>query len=93
MSKTWDNQAIQKDPEGYLAWQREQKGKAEREAKQKRDEADFQQFKALFLERGGAEKDARELYDRYRNDRAFEQAKQLDQEATNRMRSDRSRMV
>jgi hypothetical protein len=93
MSDGWTNKKLQADPEGYLRWQEEQKGKAEREDKEKREESDFQQFKRLYEERGGDPSQAREMYDQYRSEKALEEAKKLDQEARGRMRSDRSRMV
>jgi hypothetical protein len=93
MSKEWTNKMIQRDPEGYLVWQREQKGKDERERKEAEEERDFQRFRRLFIERGGADADARSSYKRFRNDQALQEAMKLDQEASNQMRSDRSRMV
>lgn len=37
MKKDWTNKEIQADPDGYLAWQKEQHGKAERERKKAED--------------------------------------------------------
>jgi hypothetical protein len=93
MSDGWTNRQVQADPEGYLRWQEEQKGKAEREAKEKREESDFQQFKRLFVDRGGDPAEARAMYKKYRSDMALEEAKRADQETRGRMRSDRSRAV
>jgi hypothetical protein len=93
MSDGWTNKKLQADPEGYLRWQEEQKGKAEREDKEKREESDFQQFKRLYEERGGDPAEARAMYKRYRSDMALEEAKRADQETRGRMRSDRSRAV
>ena len=93
MSDGWTNKKLQADPEGYLRWQEEQKGKAEREAKEKREESDFEQFKRIFVDRGGDPAEARAMYKKYRSDMALEEAKKHDQETRGRMRSDRSRMV
>jgi hypothetical protein len=93
MSDGWTNKKLQADPEGYLRWQQEQKGKAEREAKEKREESDFEQFKRIFVDRGGDPAEARAMYKKYRSDMALEEAKRADQETRDRMRSDRSRAV
>jgi hypothetical protein len=93
MSDGWTNKELQANPEGYLRWQKGQQGKAEREHKEAQEENDFQQFKKLYEERGGAPDKVRQMYDQYRSDKALAEAKKLDQEASNRMRSDRSRMV
>jgi hypothetical protein len=74
MSDGWTNKKLQADPEGYLRWQQEQKGKAERERKEAQEKSDFEQFKRIFVERGGDPSQAREMYDRYRNDMALEEA-------------------
>jgi hypothetical protein len=93
MTKEWTNRQIQQDPAAYRAWQEEQRTKTEREAKEKKEESDFEQFKRIFVERGGDPAEARELYRKYRSDKALEETKRLDQEARNRMRSDRARRV
>ena len=74
MSDGWTNKKLQADPEGYLRWQQEQKGKSEREPKEAQEKSDFEQFKRIFVERGGDPSQAREMYDRYRNDMALEEA-------------------
>jgi hypothetical protein len=93
MSDGWTNKKLQADPEGYLAWQKEQKGKAERERKEAQEKSDFKQFERIFVDRGGDPAEARAMYKKYRSDKAFEAAKQRDQETSTRMRSDRSRAV
>jgi hypothetical protein len=93
MSDGWTNKKLQADPEGYLRWQEEQKGKAERERKEAQEKSDFEQFKRIFVERGGDPSQAREMYDQYRADKALEAAKEHDRQTRGRMRSDRSRAV
>jgi hypothetical protein len=93
MSDGWTNKKLQADPEGYLRWQKEQKGKAERERKETQEKSDFEQFKRIFVDRGGDPSQAREMYDRYRNDMALEEAKKHDRATSERMRSVRSKAV
>jgi hypothetical protein len=93
MSDGWTNKKLQADPEGYLRWQKEQKGKAERERKETQEKSDFEQFKRIFVDRGGDPSQAREMYDGYRADKALEAAKEHDRQTSERMRSDRSRAV
>jgi hypothetical protein len=93
MTKEWDNKAIQVDPLAYLRWQKEQQGKVERERKEAEEERDFQRFRALFIERGGDDGDARSMYKRFRNEQALEEAKKVDQATSQRMRAARSRAV
>jgi hypothetical protein len=93
MSDGWTNKKLQADPEGYLRWQQEQKGKAERERKEAQEKSDFEQFKRIFVERGGDPSKSREMYERYRNDMALEEAKKHDRATSERMRSVRSKAV
>jgi hypothetical protein len=93
MTDGWSNEALQANPQAYLRWQKEQQDKTERERKEAQEESDFEQFKRLFVERGGAPSEARAMYEKYRSDMALEETKRLDQEARGRMRSDRSRAV
>jgi hypothetical protein len=93
MSDPWTNERLQADPQGYLKWQEEQRTKAERERKEAEEESDFQSFAKLFEERGGNPLKSREMYERYRNDMALEEAKALDQQARNWMRTERNRVV
>jgi hypothetical protein len=93
MSDGWTNKKLQADPEGYLRWQAEQKGKAERERKEAQEKSDFEQFKRIFVERGGDPSKSREMYERYRNDMALEEAKKHDRATSERMRSVRSKAV
>jgi hypothetical protein len=93
MTDGWTNKELQANPGGYLRWQKEQQGKAERERKEAQEESDFEQFKRLFVDRGGDPAEARAMYKKYRSDMALEEAKRADQETRGRMRSDRSRAV
>jgi hypothetical protein len=93
MSDGWTNREVQADPQRYLAWQEEQRTKAERERKAREEESDFERFSELFVQRGGERSKAREMYDRYRNDMALEAAKKHDRASNERMRSERSRSV
>jgi hypothetical protein len=93
MTKEWTNREIQKNPQAYLRWQEEERTKAERERKEAQEESDFEQFKRIFVERGGDPSEAEAMYKKYRSDMALEETKRLDQEARGRMRSDRSRAV
>jgi hypothetical protein len=92
-AQQWTNKMIQKDPAAYRRWQEEQRDKSEREAKERREEADFQSFKKMFVERGGVPGEAKTMYAKYKNDMALEAAKAHDQETSNRMRSSRARAV
>jgi hypothetical protein len=89
----WTNRKIQADPEGYLRWQKEQQGKAERARKEAEEQSDFERFAEMFVERGGQRAKAREMYERYRNDQALEAAKQADQATQQHMWATRSRSV
>jgi hypothetical protein len=93
MSDGWTNEQVQANPQRYLKWQEEQRGKAERERKEAEEQDDFERFAKMFIERGGNPSKSREMYERYRNDMALEAAKKLDQETRNRMRTERSRQV
>jgi hypothetical protein len=75
MSDGWTNKKLQADPEGYLRWQKEQQGKAERERKEAQEQSDFEEFARIFVERGGDPSQSREMYQRYRNDMVLEEAK------------------
>jgi hypothetical protein len=44
MSEGWINELLQAEPGGYLRWQEEQRGKAERERKQAEERGDLEQF-------------------------------------------------
>ena len=93
MKKDWTNRKIQADPEGYLAWQKEQQGKAERERNEAQEQSDFERFAEMFVERGGDPSKSRAMYERYRNDQALEEAKKYDRATNERMRESRSRTV
>jgi hypothetical protein len=93
MSDGWTNKELQANPEGYLRWQEEQRGKAERERKEAQEQSDFERFAEMFIERGGDPSKSREMYERYRNDMALEEAKKHDRATSERMRSVRSRAV
>jgi hypothetical protein len=90
MSDGWTNEQIQENPARYLAWQEEQRTKAERERKEAEEESDFQAFAKMFVERGGNPSKSREMYERYRNDMALEAAKALDQQAREEHRRTRN---
>jgi hypothetical protein len=89
----WTNKAVQGDPQGYLKWQEEQKTKEEEQRREAEERADYEQFRSMFIERGGDPSDARSMYKRFRNDQALEEAKRLDKLARGEMRSARSRAV
>jgi hypothetical protein len=93
MSDGWTNKELQANPEGYLRWQKGQQGKAERERKEAQEQSDFERFAEMFVERGGDPPKSREMYERYRNDMALEEAKKHDRATSERMRSVRSRAV
>jgi hypothetical protein len=93
MSKEWSNRRVQADPAGYLRWQKEQQGKAERERKEAQDQSDYERFAEMFVQSGGDPAKSRESYDRFRNDKALEQAKKHDRDTSERMRSVRSKAV
>jgi hypothetical protein len=93
MSDGWTNEQVQANPQRYLKWQEEQRDKGERERKEAEEESDFQAFAKMFVERGGNPSKSREMYERYRNDQALEAAKALDQQARERVRTERMRQV
>jgi hypothetical protein len=53
MSDGWTNEQLQADPQAYLRWQQEQRGKAEAERKEAEERDDFERFARMFIERGG----------------------------------------
>ena len=87
MSDGWTNKEVQANPQAYLRWQEEQRGKAERERKEAEERDDFERFAKMFIERGGDPSQSRAMYERYRNDMALEAAKEYDQQTRERMRS------
>jgi hypothetical protein len=93
MSDGWTNEELQANPQAYLRWQEEQQGKAERERKEREEEADFESFAREFIARGGDPSESRAMYTKYRNDMALEAAKKVDVATRERMRSVRSRAV
>ena len=57
------------------------------------EQSDFEQFAQMFVERGGDPSQSPEMYERYRNDMALEEAKKYDQDTREQMRSVRPRVV
>jgi hypothetical protein len=93
VAESWSNRDIQNDPAGYREAQRREREQAEVERKEAAEESDFQSFAKMYEERGGDPSKAREMYRKYRDDMAFEETKKLDQQARNRMRTERNRIV
>ena len=93
MSDGWTNEQLQADPQAYLRWQQEQRGKAEAERKEAEERDDFERFARMFIERGGDPSKSREMYERCRNDMALEESKKYDRATRERMRSEHSRAV
>jgi hypothetical protein len=89
----WTNRDIQAAPAAYKRHQEKQRERGERERKEAQEQSDFEQFAKMFIERGGDPSKSRQMYERYRNDMALEEAKKADQATRGQMRSARSRVV
>jgi hypothetical protein len=93
MLENWTSEDVQRDPQGFLKAQQQERTRTARERKEREETEDFEQFKTLFMERGGQEKDAKTMYDKWRSEKATAEAAELDQRARNEHRITRSRLV
>jgi hypothetical protein len=93
MLENWTSEDVQRDPEGFKRAQEQERGRAERERKEREEQDDFQRFAEMFVERGGDPSKSREMYSKYRNDKALEEAARLDKLVRQEMRAGRTRGV
>ncbi len=81
MAKEWTNKDIERDPEGYLEWQRKERERKAAEQEKRRADDDLKRFTEAFVAAGGSKSDATAAWKAHRNEQASETAKRADREA------------
>jgi hypothetical protein len=93
MLENWSSRDVQRDPEGFLRTQQQERERQQAEAKKNAEAADPERFKRSFVAKGGDPRAAEAQWRRTRSEHAAQSASAKSEAARREMHRTRMRAV